>query len=111
MEHRQLLTRSFDVLSNYRRRLVLYHLLNSFDGVAHQDALAEIIIDETDGLDLTNDAHHRVMTSLIHIHLPRLADMGLIEIDHDERIIHLQPLPETVERLLERSTRFDHRLD
>lgn len=94
------MNRSFDALSHHRRRLVLYHLIETFDGDAHHDALAEIIVSESERMGVTTEAQKRALTSLTHVHLPRLAEVGFVEIDHDEATVQLQELPAITERLL-----------
>ncbi|EFW91710.1 hypothetical protein ZOD2009_12687 [Haladaptatus paucihalophilus DX253] len=107
MDHGLPLSRSFDVLSHYRRRLVLYHLLETFDGAVHHDALAEIIVNETDGMEVTAETHDRAMTSLRHVHFPKLADAGLIESGREENTVRLRTLPTMVERLLDLSSDYE----
>ncbi|MGA9399643.1 DUF7344 domain-containing protein [Haladaptatus sp.] len=95
------LSRSFDVLSHYRRRLVLYHLLETFDGRASLDALTDIIVAESEELDMTPEAHRRTMVSLQHVHLPKLVAMGVIEHDEEENMVRLRTPSSMLDRLLD----------
>ncbi|QSW99394.1 DUF7344 domain-containing protein [Haloterrigena alkaliphila] len=90
----------FDILSNRRRRYVLYYLHEQPDGVATADEITDAVVsyqyatasadgDETaaaDGDDSEPDLEQRrlrVQTELQHTHLPKLEDAGVIE--HDNR--------------------------
>lgn len=95
------LSRSFDVLSHYRRRLVLYHLLETFDGRASLDALTDIIVAESEELDKTPESRQRTMVSLQHVHLPKLVAMDIVEHDEAENVVRLRTPSPMVERLLD----------
>ncbi|TYL39378.1 hypothetical protein CV102_08915 [Natronococcus pandeyae] len=79
----------FDLLSNRRRRYALYYLYEQPDGVATIDELTDQIVtvehrtadSETEG---ESDVHREtIQTELQHVHLPKLADAGIVE--HDQR--------------------------
>ncbi|MFU8869272.1 hypothetical protein [Natronococcus sp.] len=77
----------FDLLSNRRRRYVLYCLSERADGVAAVDELVDAVVRlETEvgegGREL--EEHRKtVRTELRHSHLPKLDDTSLLE--HDQR--------------------------
>ncbi|WP_306059592.1 DUF7344 domain-containing protein [Natronococcus wangiae] len=79
----------FDLLSNRRRRYALYYLYEQPDGVATVDELTDSVVtfehrtadSETEGApDVRRET---IQTELQHIHLPKLADAGMLE--HDQR--------------------------
>ncbi len=70
-----------ELLSNHRRRYVLYYLGERGDGV-RLDELANRIVDWEPG---TDERHHRhVLTDLQHKHLPKMEAFGVIERENDE---------------------------
>ncbi|ELY79800.1 hypothetical protein [Natrinema pallidum] len=89
----------FDLLSNSRRRYVLYDLNDRPDGVATIENLTENVIaleeatacDTADGESTTGstadsdatDQRTGVQLELQHVHLPKLEDAGVLE--HDRR--------------------------
>lgn len=89
----------FDLLSNRRRRYVLYYLHDQPDGVATMDEVTDGVLtlqstvsnadsgaepgacpDPEPGSD---ERRQQLRTELQHTHLPKLADAGVIE--HDRR--------------------------
>ena len=81
----------FEILSNTRRRMVLYYL-RQHDGVATVKELAgEIAALENDvDIDsLSRQQRKRVYVSLYQTHVPKLEDAGIIEYDDDEGIVRL----------------------
>ncbi len=73
----------YELLSESRRRYILYYLLDSehanIDGVALQIAAEE----QDKAIELVSEDEKETITiSLIHNHLPRLADHGIITYDH-----------------------------
>ncbi len=77
----------FDILSNRRRRHVLYYLNDRPDGVATVEELTDVVLtQECDGFDPSTDPveqRNRIQIDLQHVHLPKLADAGIV--DHDRR--------------------------
>jgi len=81
-------TSSFDqdtvrsILSNARRRYLLYHFLENDYGNVTEIALQVAAWEgDTSIEDVPEDHYHRIKASLAHNHLPRLADHGVIEYD------------------------------
>jgi len=71
---------SYRLLADVRRRRVLYALqANDAIGV---DRLAETLVDA--GLA---DSCDRAVASLVHTHLPKLADAGVIEYDRETGVL------------------------
>ena len=78
----------FDLLSNRRRRYALYYLYDQPDGVATLEELTDGVVTterQLPGQNPTATESHRdaVRTELQHVHLPKLADAGMLE--HDRR--------------------------
>lgn len=82
------LTTVFRLLSRPRRRLALYELRESDDGVAVERLAEHLAAREarSDGSATPDDADgapdpesERVLTSLRHVHLPKLAAAGAVE--------------------------------
>lgn len=77
-------------LARHERRRVVLAALAGHDGSAALDDLAvTVAVQERDhaGTDGTDD----VLASLYHVHLPALADAGLVEFDPDERTAAYDP--------------------
>lgn len=76
----QQLNETFELLKHQRRRFVLYYLINE-SSVADLRALAEQLAEwewTAMGADLSEDSVDAVLASLLHCHLPKLADARLI---------------------------------
>lgn len=65
---------TFSLLADRQRREVLAYLSETDDGTAEVDALVDHLAGE--GLD-----RHEVVTALHHVHLPKMADAGVVEYD------------------------------
>jgi DNA-binding transcriptional ArsR family regulator len=81
----------FDVLSNPRRRFVLYYL-REIDETVELNELAKAIAaweNDTDESELTDQDRKRVYVSLYQTHIPKLTDVGLVEYDQDSGTVHL----------------------
>lgn len=75
----------FEILSNHRRRMVLY-FLREHGNTADLNELAEGIAAIENGLEvseLTRQQRKRVYVSLYQTHLPKMAESGVIEYDKD----------------------------
>ncbi|MFC4438393.1 MULTISPECIES: DUF7344 domain-containing protein [Natrialbaceae] len=79
----------FDLLSNRQRRYVLYYLYEQPDGVATVDELTDHVVAlehrtaSSEGEDASDVHRETIRTELQHVHLPKLADAGMVE--HDQR--------------------------
>ena len=76
--------RSYDLLSNAYRRQILYTLREEEDGTATTDELADAVL--TGGLA---DARDRTLATLVHTHLPKLDDHGIVAYDRDDSVVTL----------------------
>lgn len=75
----------FDVLTNQRRRYVLYYLQRE-GGVVDMDSLATQLAAWEDGTaveSVSEERRQRMYTDLFHTHLPKLEGAGVV--DYDER--------------------------
>ncbi|AFZ73074.1 DUF7344 domain-containing protein [Natronobacterium gregoryi] len=87
------------------RRRVLVDVLAAADGQLSADELAETITTtelETPPAELDQDDHVRdVYVSLVHVHLPKLAEMGVVEFDSDDEVVEQGPAFDHTQRVLE----------
>lgn len=83
----------FTLLSNSRRRSVLYVLYQSDSDLDFSDLVSEVASCETgrppDELD--DEVTQSMYISLYQTHLPKLTEFGLVEYDDEERTISLTP--------------------
>ena len=80
-----------DLLSNSRRRYVIYYL-EQWDGSATLNELAYNIASQETGVpvdDLSEDDKRRVYISLYQTHLPKLDLYDLVDYDKDDRTVVL----------------------
>jgi hypothetical protein len=81
----------FDILSNPRRRYVLYYLRME-EGPVQLTSLAEHVAaweNDTDVESLDDQQRKRVYVSLYQTHVPKLADSGIVEYDKDQGSVAL----------------------
>lgn len=81
----------FDLLSNSRRRMVLFYLREHGGEMSPTDLAEEVaaIENEVDVDELNYKQRKRVYVSLHQTHLPRLADAGVVHYDKDEGVVRL----------------------
>ena len=92
----------FDLLSNQRRRYILYTLIQEDDRLDLGQLSREIAAWE-DGVpyeDVSGADRRRVYTALQQSHLPKLDDGGTIEFDPDRGTIEPAPALDDIERYL-----------
>lgn len=80
------LDRLFDALAHERRRTVL-DVLSHQMGPIHTDTLVRELVATEQGIaesEVPAETADAVLTDLVHVHLLRLADAGLIEYDPDQ---------------------------
>ncbi|WP_247001802.1 DUF7344 domain-containing protein [Halosolutus gelatinilyticus] len=91
----------FDALSHRRRRLVLYYLKaneqTTLDELADWVATIEA---RPNGSEATAEQREAAAIDLFHIHLPKLADLKVIEYDRRSGDARYRDPPETVDQLL-----------
>lgn len=81
----------FHLLSNSRRRYLLYYLERR-GGSAELRDLARLIAadeNETTSADVSSDAIRRVYISLYQLHVPNLEEYGIIEYDEETTIVSM----------------------
>lgn len=97
----------FDALANRTRRRVAWYLLD--ESHASLDELADVLagweLAEADVVDATR--RDRIACGLDHVHLPKLAEAGVVEYDRDAGTVSLAALPETVEELARFAYEYD----
>ena len=96
----------FDVLTNQRRRYVLYYLQQQ-GGVANTESMATQLAAwesqcPVDAVD--EDRHERVFTDLYHTHLPKLEGAGVIDYDRRTGTIRLWEHAELLQNVLRVAT-------
>ena len=81
----------FEILSNTRRRMVLYYLRWYGGSVSVRELVGEIAALQNGVAveDLTQQQRKRVYVSLYQTHLPKLEEAGLIEYDDDKGEVRL----------------------
>ncbi len=84
----------FDVLTHPYRRYVLYYLRTHSEAV-DIETLSAMLANELEGPSATAERKtpEDIQIALHHIHLPKLADVGLITFAHDQRSIELDETP------------------
>lgn len=71
----------FDALGVSRRRLVLYALYRRRTPMETAELSRRIAVHEADGGEPSRRAVSRVHVSLKHVHLPKLVDLGVVNVD------------------------------
>jgi len=89
----------FDVVSNCRRRYVVYFLKNTSQPVELGTLATQIAAWETDQpmAEVTRAERKRVYTSLQQVHLPKMNDAGLIRFEKPSSIIEPTSLLATID--------------
>lgn len=84
------LDETFEALAHSHRRYVLYYLQTN-SGAVTIDTLAATLANEGGGPAATgtNDTTEQLEITLRHMHLPKLADAGLITFDTDTNSVEL----------------------
>jgi predicted transcriptional regulator len=94
---------AFDLLADARRRYLLYYLRE------HETAPVEELADAVAGWrgpaggegDIAPAEHERARTALVHVHLPKLADAGVVTFDHDDATATLASVPPVLDAPLD----------
>ncbi|WP_254279926.1 DUF7344 domain-containing protein [Haloarcula marina] len=76
-------------LANKRRRMILYYLHRTEDGVASLDDFVDYIVSQEANSSAPDST--RVAIALYHKHLPMLADCGLIDFDRRTETARYSP--------------------
>ncbi len=96
--------RVFELLSNRRRRLVLYYLRSHADDEATVRELATEIAAWENGVEeaaVTYKQRKRVYTSLYQSHLPKMDEYGVVEYEQNRGDVRLTEEGETLDAYLE----------
>lgn len=97
------LTAIFEVLVNQRRRRVLYALHERSNQMTLTELAEQVAALERDAMtdEISEDERQRLAAALHQSHLPRLADIGIVEYDREEGTLSLLDLPERLQRYLD----------
>lgn len=79
------------LLSDRRRRYVLYYLLGCDDAASVEEITEQVAVWETEtrAPDIPEDVYERVHTAIHHVHLPKLDDAGAVDHDPDSDLVTL----------------------
>jgi hypothetical protein len=77
----------FKILSHHRRRVAIQYLATQAGTTSVSDLADQIALLEGEH---TRDRYERICTSLVHSHLPLLADAGVIEYDTNREVVELR---------------------
>lgn len=84
-----------DAIADARRRAVCQYLAAADDGVVTLEEVTTHVDTEEraddDGQPTSRDCYHRTAAALHHVHLPRLADDGILEYSPERRLIRPGP--------------------
>lgn len=92
----------FELLSNHRRRMVLF-CLRQRGGSVGMNELAEQMAAMENNVpvsDLTSQQRKRVYVSLYQTHLPKMADMNIIEYNEEEGVVRLTDQTDEIDKYL-----------
>lgn len=92
----------FDVLSRRRRRCALACLMEHTEPVALSELAREVATREngTAAAEISDDRVRSVESSLYHSHIPKLAEVGVVEYDPERASVRFSGDPERIERLI-----------
>lgn len=93
----------YDLLADERRRIVISRVLTD-ESVSVEDLSGTIAAHErgvTRGA-IDRDDRQPITVSLVHNHLPRLDDRGIVAYDHEEKTVEPGPEIDAIEPLIER---------
>ena len=96
----------FDLLRDARRRYLLYYLCEMYGNAAELEAVANAVYKyETAGTDAAeHSTRESVRIALHHIHLPLLADAGVVDYDTRQGTVRFTG-DSTLEEWVERARR------
>jgi hypothetical protein len=86
---------TFDLVSVPRRRTLLYHLKHQDSGTHSLTAVVEAVFRRERSIPIrdTPASPEQVEVSLVHSHLPKLADLGVLDYDSESGTIEYHPNP------------------
>jgi hypothetical protein len=95
----------FPLLAHDRRRNALHYLAGRAGSVPLGELAEQLAIWEDDP---THDQYERILTSLYHIHLPKLAEAGVIDYKIEQETVTGLTAIDTVRPYLDLAIRDDH---
>lgn len=95
-----------DILANADRRYLLEFLADQPDNTASFEAAAKHVITETGRERGAQPNHDEVQIDLLHHHLPKLSDAGVVEYDVRSQTIRYDP-DDNLEALFDRVREFE----
>lgn len=98
-------TEIFPLLANNRRRNLLHYLAGRAGSVSIGELAEQLAIWEDAP---TYDQYERILTSLYHIHLPKLAEAGIIDYEIEQETVTGLAAIDTVRPYLDLAIRDDH---
>ncbi|EMA31017.1 hypothetical protein C444_08860 [Haloarcula japonica DSM 6131] len=91
-------TTIFELLTSERRRRALQYLTQAVGAVPISDLADQLTLWEGEH---TREQYERVCTSLFHVHLPKMADAGVVQYDPACETVHPQEAIEQITPYLE----------
>ena len=88
----------FELLANERRLRALQYLTQTVGAVTISDLADQLALWEGEH---TRERYERICTSLVHVHLPKLTDAGVVSYDEVGGMIKLQEAAEQIAPYLE----------
>lgn len=79
-------TTIFELLANDRRRYALQYLSQAVGAVHVSELADQLALWEGDH---THDRYERICTSLVHVHVPKLAAAGVVRYDQEHETVDL----------------------
>ncbi len=100
----------YDVLANPRRRGAIKHLTDTAAGrtVSLRDLAAAIAAEETGRSPPPRARRESVYNSLHQTHLPKLAELGIVEYDREARAVSVCDSAREIDRYMELLTPYGH---
>lgn len=84
----------FEILRNKRRRRLCLYMRETDDEIFPFDKLVDYLVRwESKKNPKSGERRDRIATTLHHIHLPKLADFGVIEYDKRSRAVRYEEFP------------------
>lgn len=77
---------TFDLLSSRRRRYILRYLTHHSDTIELQELADQLVTCE----ETPMDDRERLVTSLYHVHIPKLANSGVVTFYPEQRLVELE---------------------
>ncbi|WP_323192742.1 hypothetical protein [Halostella sp. PRR32] len=96
---------TFELLARERRRTVLY-CLRASDGQLSLSELVDRVAEREAAESAPDDDQQETAISLSQVHLPKLADAGVIEYDRQEQLVEHEGDP-FVETFLDRADKIE----